>query len=78
MTAALFVVRTVFFAAGAMFVVATLSANGWYDVPLPFGWSASRWQMPALGLCVVTAPILMTYAFPALGKTGTRQEEEGP
>ena len=78
MMKAVFIVRTVFFAAGVMFVLATLSAAGWYDVPLPFGWSASQWRLPALYLCVLTAPILMTYAFPAPGQERTGPEDDAP
>ena len=76
MMTAVFIVRTIFFAAGAMFVLATLSAAGWYDVPLPFGWSASQWRLPALYLCVLTAPILMTYAFSAPGKGETERKDD--
>ena len=78
MMKAVFIVRTVFFAAGAMFLLATLSAAGWYDVPLPFGWSASQWRLPALGLWVLTAPILMTYAFPEPGQGKTEPEDDAP
>ena len=75
---AVFIVRTMFFAAGAMFVLAMLSAAGWYDVPLPFGWSASQWRLPALGLCAITAPILITYGFPEPGQGGTEPEDDAP
>ena len=77
MRTAVFIVRTAFFASGAMVLLATLSAAGWYEVPLPFGLSASQWRLPALGFCVITAPILLTYAFPMPdeGKTGREDGE---
>ena len=76
MDKAVFIVRTAFFAAGAVLVITTLSAAGWYDVPLPFGWSASQGRWPALCICVLTAPILLTFVFPTPGKAEMWREDE--